>query len=68
MITITRTPEGYSCVATPLDVQPEWSTEAPTTLRRLIDELRSRGAHQTDIGDALYASNPNWLEELKKEE
>ena len=26
----------------------------------LIDELTKRGAHQTDIGDALYAADPDW--------
>ena len=34
-------------------VSEAWSTEEPLTVDRLIAELLTRGAHQTDIGDAL---------------
>jgi hypothetical protein len=42
-------------------VNAEWSTPQPMSSNRLIDELLKRGAHQTDIGDAFYAADPNWL-------
>jgi hypothetical protein len=29
---------------------------------QIVEELLSRGAHQTDIGDAFYAANPQWLD------
>jgi hypothetical protein len=28
----------------------------------LVGELRSRGCHQTDIGDAFYDADPQWLD------
>jgi hypothetical protein len=34
---------------------PELSRDA------LIAELRARGCHTTDIGDAFYEANPEWL-------
>ena len=27
----------------------------------LVDALRQRGCHQTDIGDAFYFADPEWL-------
>ena len=30
----------------------------------LIAALLQRGCHQTDIGDAFYAANPNWLADV----
>jgi len=33
--------------------------------RELIAALLERGCHQTDVGDALYAANPNWLAEMR---
>lgn len=36
----------------------------PVNIRELIDELESMGCHQTDIGDALYDCDPNWLDRL----
>jgi hypothetical protein len=28
---------------------------------QLIEELGGRGCHQTDIGDAFYEADPEWL-------
>jgi len=39
----------------------EWSTVQPLSRGKLIDELRKRGEHQTDIGDAFYDADPDWL-------
>jgi hypothetical protein len=64
-IKITRAGEGlYSAELTLPDmpaVKAEWSTPEPMGADQLIDELTRRGAHQTDIGDAFYAANPDWL-------
>jgi len=42
-------------------VKAEWSTPEPMDCEHLIQELLNRGAHQTDIGDAFYAADPDWL-------
>jgi hypothetical protein len=44
-----------------LAVNAEWSTPQPMSADELIEELLRRGAHQTDIGDAFYTADPNWL-------
>ena len=43
-------------------VDSEWSTSEPMDRDQLIEELRQRGAHPTDIGDAFYSADPDWLE------
>lgn len=40
-----------------------WVTPVPLDRAALIDALRSRGCHQTDIGDAFYEADPDWLTE-----
>ena len=42
-------------------VSAPWSTEQPLNAEELINELMKRGAHQTDVGDAFYAADPDWL-------
>jgi len=42
-------------------VKPEWATPVPMSCDELIRELLARGFHQTDIGDAFYAADPDWL-------
>jgi hypothetical protein len=54
----------YEAKATPPHVENNWSTTEPIPARRLIEELRARGCHQTDIGDALYEQDPERLEKL----
>ena len=39
-----------------------WSTDSPMTRQDLIAALRGRGCHQTDIGDAFYEADPDWLQ------
>ena len=53
--TVTR-PEG--------DVD-SWKTKSPISSNSLIEELTKLGCHQTDIGDAFYEANPNWLNDQK---
>jgi len=63
-IRIKSTELGYEAVATPPHVGTPWQTSAPLSVRALIAVLLERGCHQTDIGDALYAANPNWLSDM----
>ena len=41
---------------------PIWSSNGVLTRADLIAVLRSQGQHQTDIGDAFYEADPNWLD------
>lgn len=61
MIEIKKSDDGYLVRATPPHVRTEWESTGPVSVDVLISELRSRGADQTDIGDALYTANPDWL-------
>jgi hypothetical protein len=38
-----------------------WSSAAPLRRDDLVKELIDRGCHQTDIGDAFYEADPEWL-------
>jgi hypothetical protein len=58
--------ELYEATATPPHVKSAWSTTEPISARHLIEELKSRGCHQQDIGDAMYEQDPNWVENLNK--
>ena len=42
-------------------VKEPWSTPEPMSVDQIISELPNRGAHQTDIGDAFYAADPDWM-------
>jgi len=44
-------------------IEEDWSTPEPMSANQLIQELQKRGAHQTDIGDAFYQADPDWLSE-----
>ena len=64
-IHVERAVSGYKVCATPPHVRVSWRSDAPMSASQLIDALKERGCHQTDIGDALYTANPKWLEDLK---
>lgn len=38
-----------------------WTSPHPMTTKQLIAALRDLGCHQTDIGDAFYEADPDWL-------
>jgi hypothetical protein len=60
-ITIEKVPDGYVADVTPPHGRGEaWSTPTPLSADALIAALRSRGCHQTDIGDAFHEADPNW--------
>lgn len=61
-IVIFRAGQRFLADVTPPHCDGErWSTPEPMTADELIDALRERGCHQTDIGDAFYNADPEWL-------
>ena len=61
-IVITRIGELYEAtVSPPHSSEGSWSSPRPMAADLLIEALRERGCHQTDIGDAFYAADPEWL-------
>lgn len=64
-LTVKMTSSGlYEVTATPPHVGAAWSTTEPIPVRQLVEELKTRGCHQQDIGDALYEQDMNWIEKL----
>ena len=63
-IVVTTVEDLYEVEVTPPhgDGRP-WRSK-PLELRALIDALLARGCHPTDIGDALFAADPNWESRL----
>lgn len=59
---------GYVATVTPphADVH-QWQSGAPKTGRELVDALLNLGCHQTDIGDAFYEVDPDWIEHLDRQ-
>lgn len=52
----------YSAQVTPSNENiAEWATDTPLSCEILIEKLKKLGCHQTDIGDAFYEADPNWL-------
>lgn len=65
-ISVTKVADDlYTANATPPEVEEQWSTVEPMHGRELTRELTERGAHQTDIGDAMYRQDPLWIEKLR---
>ena len=60
MIEIEKADGGYVARVTPPHGS-EWETVRPAGRDELIAALREQGCHQTDIGDAFYAADPEWL-------
>ena len=67
-ITIRKTGAAYEAVVTPPHAKAQWQTQAPVGASPLARELQRLGCHQTDIGDAFYAADPNWLQSVKNEQ
>jgi len=61
MITINKVSGSYTVHATPPHVRSEWKAETPISKQEIIAELLALNAHQTDIGDAFYGADPNWI-------
>lgn len=61
-IEIWRVETGFLAHVTPPHGNGvEWQSTTPMDAEALIDALRDRGCHQTDIGDAFHAADPEWL-------
>jgi hypothetical protein len=60
-IFIQKTDGGYLASSTPPHVQSDWRTPKACSRDELIAALTKRGAHTTDIGDAFYAADQDWL-------
>lgn len=63
-ILIHRKPNGLydGAVTPPHSGSAPWSSDQPMTQGDLVAALLALGCHQTDIGDAFYAADPNWLQ------
>ena len=57
-----KTEGGYLASATPPHIHSDWRTPEACNRDDLIAELAQRGAHPTDIGDAFYAADQDWLD------
>jgi hypothetical protein len=42
-----------------------WSTQTPVPAKNLIEALQNAGCHQSDIGDAFYQADPEWIMRLE---
>lgn len=54
----------YTAEASPPHASSVRKTPAPLQLRQLIAELKALGCHPTDIGDALYTVDKDWVNHL----
>jgi hypothetical protein len=61
MISVEKVAGGYLVSATPPHTKADYKSPTALSVREAIDELKKLGAHQTDIGDAFYAADPNWV-------
>ena len=61
MIKIEKVRDGYLAHVTSRHSQEEWKNPTPLSRGELVKELRSRGVHTTDISDAFYEADPDWL-------
>ena len=57
MITIEKAKDGYVAHVTAPHVQEEWRNPMPLGRSELIEELRRRGVHTTDIADAFHEAD-----------
>jgi len=63
-IVIKKVKEGYLAKVTPPHGKgSDWENADPLNCDELIDELFKLGCHQTDIGDAFYEADPEWLKQ-----
>jgi hypothetical protein len=51
----------YHAQVTPPHCEVEWTSDEPMTVDELDARLRQLGCHPTDIGDAFYAADHEWV-------
>jgi hypothetical protein len=62
VLNITKVQDNlYEAKSVPPDKRGAWATKDPLTVDQLIEKLKKQGYHQTDIGDAFYDADPDWL-------
>ena len=62
-IEIARIGDRYGATVSPPHGRGiEWTSPEPLTADELVAELLGRGCQQTDIGDAFYDADPDWLD------
>jgi hypothetical protein len=65
-IKIERVDDDLYCVsASPPEASEIWSPPERMTGREATKGLIAKGCHQQDVGDAMYAADPNWVEKLR---
>jgi len=61
-IEIIRGRTGYRASASPPHSKNGvWQSSGELTASEVVHILQELGCHQTDIGDALFKANPDWL-------
>jgi hypothetical protein len=60
-VIIERVGPMYAARVTPPHGKAAWSTNEPMARDELVSRLLALGCHQTDIGDAFYEADPEWL-------
>jgi len=63
MIKIEKVGGGYLVRATAPHVKEDCRNKKSMKVDAIIEELRARGAHTKDIGDAFYEADPDWVKE-----
>ena len=64
-ILIQKVGAGYIAKVAPPDAESVWETLIPMECNPLIHQLLTLGCHQTDIGDAFYEADPDWVKGVK---
>ena len=65
-ILISRATGGYLAEVTPPHGRGvPWTSPEPLDVPELVHELLRHGCHQTDIGDAFYDADENWLSDAE---
>ncbi len=59
---VRKTEDGYTATGELNGVT--FQTDRPFAARVLVRWLQDRGFHQTDIGDAFFEADPDWMSEL----
>ena len=64
-ITVTFADGRYAAEVVPDgDAGASWATESGLSAKELVDALAGHGCRHTEIGEAMFAVNPDWLSEL----
>jgi hypothetical protein len=61
-IEISRVGDRYRAAVTRPHGERQWTSPQPMSRAELVAALLGLGCHQTDIGDAFYVADPDWLD------